>query len=180
MDKSLPLSVGPAGDAGDLPPMLVLPDAPSPLTPILAEWKVSLEISCRTEARSWHPCWRNVGLWGVQGAQHCSASFWVACSAAGLSCLKNPGLVEGVMAVSTSLSMALGPPGCGACLRRGHGSSQLASLQCSAHALWFPVPGNRIYGPPHLQLSPAFSGDWDEPVPRLWGSECAVAELCQG
>lgn len=98
VDNSLPLSVRPAGDVGDLPLVLVLPDAPSstPSCPS-SEWKVSLEISCRTEARFWHPCQRSVGLWGVQGAQRCCVFFWVACSAAELSCLKNTGVVQWVV-----------------------------------------------------------------------------------
>lgn len=98
VDKSLPLAVRPAGDAGDLPLVLVLPDAPSSTHSCPgSEWKPSLEISCRTQARFWHPCWSSVGLWAVQGAQCCCVFFWVACSAAELDCLKNTGVVQGVM-----------------------------------------------------------------------------------
>lgn len=95
MDQSLPLAVRPAGDVGDLPLVLVLPDAPSSTHSCpSSEWKASLEISRRAGAGFWHPCWRNVGLWAVQGAQHCCVFFWVACSAAEL---KNTGVLQGAM-----------------------------------------------------------------------------------
>lgn len=99
MDQSLPLSEGPAGDAGDLPLVLVLPDAPSPPPSHPgSEWEISLEISCRTEARSWQ--FISVGgvlVYGVCRELSVAVFFWVACSAAVLSGLENPGVVVGAV-----------------------------------------------------------------------------------
>lgn len=98
------------------------------------------------------------------------------------------------MAMGTSLSMALGPPGCGVCLHRGEDSrwNTEASLPPSSACVPPALPSGFLYqGTAHMahpiSSSPLHLGrigeDWDEPALKALGKQQGqgvVAEQCQG